>query len=65
LNFRTIDDLPLMSRDDVAVRLSSYIVPNQRGFHARMTLKDIARLSGYSEALVSSVANDRIPVSDK
>lgn len=58
-----IDDLPLMSKPELAARLAAHCRPGQRKFVPEMTIKDVSRWCSVSYSALDQAARGRAPVS--
>lgn len=65
MNFRTLDDLPLMSKEDISARLRTYVVTGTVVRRPELMQKDIAKWLGVSPVTVKHVGAKRIPCSKR
>ena len=64
-NFRTLDDMPLMSKAEIASRLRGHTIAGHGGARREMTLSDIAKWCECSLSLLKRVAYGLMPLHDK
>lgn len=64
-SFQTIDEQPLLAKDDIRRRLNSYVNPKAYGRRTVMGVPDISQWCGCSVTLLRHYMTKKFPVSDK
>lgn len=64
-NYRGIDEMPLISKEDLVARLNSHRKPEGKPFVPEMTMRDVARWCDLGSTTIERGANGTAPISDR